>query len=71
MALLFLDTNILLRHFLQDDANQAPKASAFLKRVETGDVKVRTAETVIFEKSLPYKRDIAGRNQSSVISSYP
>jgi predicted nucleic acid-binding protein len=49
MALLFLDTNILLRHLLQDDPMQSPKASAFLSRIETGEVKVRTANTVIFE----------------------
>jgi uncharacterized protein len=49
MALLFLDTNILLRHLLQDDPEQSPKASAFLKRIEEGSVKVRTADTVIFE----------------------
>jgi predicted nucleic acid-binding protein len=49
MALMFLDTNILLRHFLKDDPLQSPKASAFLKRIEEGSVKVRTSETVIFE----------------------
>jgi predicted nucleic acid-binding protein len=49
MALLFLDTNILLRHLLQDDPDQSTKASAFLKRIEEGSVKVRTADTVIFE----------------------
>jgi uncharacterized protein len=49
MALLFLDTNIFLRHVLQDDPTQSPKASAFLKRIEEGSVKVRTSDTVIFE----------------------
>jgi predicted nucleic acid-binding protein len=49
MALLFLDTNILLRHLLQDDPLHSPKASAFLKRIEESSVKVRTADTVIFE----------------------
>jgi predicted nucleic acid-binding protein len=49
MALLFLDTNILLRHLLQDDPDQSPRANAFLKRIEEGLVKVRTADTVIFE----------------------
>jgi uncharacterized protein len=46
---LFLDTNILLRHLLQDDPEQSPKASTSLKRIEEGSVKVRTADTVIFE----------------------
>src|SRR5918999_6323477 len=49
MTLMFLDTNILLHHFLQDDPDHSPKASAFLKRIEEGSVKVRTADTVIFE----------------------
>ena len=46
---MFLDTNVFLRHLLQDDPEQSPKASAFLKRIEEGSVKVRTADTVIFE----------------------
>ena len=49
MTLPFLDTNIFLRHLLHDDPTQSPKASAFLKRIEEGVVKVRTADTVIFE----------------------
>jgi predicted nucleic acid-binding protein len=49
MALLFLDTNIFLRHLLQDDPDHSPRASAFLKRIEDGSVKVRTSDTVIFE----------------------
>jgi predicted nucleic acid-binding protein len=49
MTLMFLDTNVLLRHLLQDDPTQSPKASAFLKRIEEGSVKVRTSETIIFE----------------------
>jgi uncharacterized protein len=49
MALMFLDTSILLCHLLQDDPIHSPKASAFLKRIEEGAVKVRTSDTVIFE----------------------
>jgi predicted nucleic acid-binding protein len=49
MTLSFLDTNIFLRHLLQDDPDHSPKASAFLKRIEAGEVKVRTSDTVIFE----------------------
>ena len=45
----FLDTNILLRHLLQDDPGQSPKASAFLKTVEEGSVVVATTDTVVFE----------------------
>jgi uncharacterized protein len=49
MTLSFLDTNIFLRHLLQDDPNHSPRASAFLKRIEAGETKVRTSDTVIFE----------------------
>jgi len=49
MALPFLDTNVFLRHLLQDHPQQSPRSTAFLARVESGEVKVRTAETVVFE----------------------
>jgi predicted nucleic acid-binding protein len=49
MALSFLDTNVFLRHLLQDDPDQSPRASAFLKCIEEGSIKVRTSDTVIFE----------------------
>jgi predicted nucleic acid-binding protein len=49
MTLSFLDTNIFLRHLLQDDPDHSPRASAFLKRIEAGEGKVRTSDTVIFE----------------------
>ncbi len=49
MPLPFLDTNILLRHLLQDHAEQSPRATALLARVEGSDLRVRTADTVIFE----------------------
>lgn len=49
MALLFLDTNILLRHLLQDHPEQSPKATACLARIERGELRARTADTVVFE----------------------
>ncbi len=45
----FLDTNVLIRHLLQDDSAQSPKASAFLKTIEDGIIAVATSDTVIFE----------------------
>lgn len=45
----FLDTNIILRHLLADDPDQSPRATAYLHRVERGEIRVRTADTVIFE----------------------
>jgi len=49
MATVFLDTNVLLRHLLQDDPEQSMKASAFLERLEHGELKARIADTVVFE----------------------
>ncbi len=49
MAVAFLDTNILVRHLVGDHPEQSPLATAFLRRVEAGEVTVRTAETVVFE----------------------
>ncbi len=47
--MIFLDTNIFLRHLRQDHPDFSPRATAYLARVERGDLKVRTADTVIFE----------------------
>lgn len=49
MNLPFLDTNILLRHFLQDHPIQSTKATKFLLDVEQGKIKVYTSDLVIFE----------------------
>ena len=49
MALPFLDTNVLLRHFLQDHAEHSPRATAFLTRVERGEVRVHISDVVLFE----------------------
>jgi predicted nucleic acid-binding protein len=52
----FLDTNILLRHLLQDDPDQSPRATRYLGRVEAGEVTVRTADTVVFETVFTLQR---------------
>lgn len=49
MNLPFLDTNILLRHFLQDHPIQSVQATKFLLEVEQGKMKVHTSDLVIFE----------------------
>ena len=56
MPIPFLDTNILLRHFLQDHPEQSPKATAYLARIENGEIRVRIAETVIFETVFTLQR---------------
>lgn len=49
MALPFLDTNVLVRHFTQDNPLQSPRASTYLEQIEDGNRRVRTEPTVIFE----------------------
>ncbi len=49
MAEAFLDSNVILRHVLGDDPDQSPRCTAYLGRVERKDVRVRTADTVVFE----------------------
>jgi predicted nucleic acid-binding protein len=56
MALPFLDTNVLLRHLLQDHPQQSPRSTAYLARVERGEIKVRTADTVVFETVFTLQR---------------
>ena len=56
MALPFLDTNILLRHLLQDVPNQSARCTAYLTRIERGELKVRTADTAIFETVFTLQR---------------
>src|SRR3972149_10991054 len=56
MALPFLDTNVLLRHLLQDHTEQSPRATAFLSKIEAGEVKARIADTVVFETVFTLQR---------------
>lgn len=49
MALAFLDTNIFVRHLRADHTEHSPKATAYLRRIEGGELKVKIAESVIFE----------------------
>jgi predicted nucleic acid-binding protein len=44
-----LDTNILLRHLTGDHVDHSPRATAFMQRVEAGEVQVRLLDTVVFE----------------------
>jgi len=52
----FLDTNILLRHVLQDIPHQSPRATALIGRIEAGEVRVRLTETVVFETVFSLQR---------------
>jgi predicted nucleic acid-binding protein len=52
----FLDTNIILRHLLGDHPQQSPRATALLQKVESGEVSVTTAESVLFETIFTMQR---------------
>jgi predicted nucleic acid-binding protein len=56
MAGAFLDTNIFLRHLCQDHPEFFSRATAYLARIERGELKVRTADTVIFETVFTLER---------------
>jgi predicted nucleic acid-binding protein len=45
----FIDTNIFLRHILQDNQRQSPLATAWLARVETGDIRATTSAAALAE----------------------
>src|SRR5918994_6970285 len=52
----FLETNIFLRHLRGDHPDFSPRATALLQRIEQGTLKVRTADTVIFETVFTLER---------------
>lgn len=56
MALPFLDTNTLRRHLRQDVPDLSRKATAIVRRIETGDLRVRTSDIVIFETVFSLQR---------------
>ena len=56
MAVQFLDTNILLRHLLGDHPEQSPRATAYFRRIEDGELKARISDTVVFETVFTLER---------------
>ncbi len=52
----FLETNIFLRHLRGDHSDFSPRATALLRRIEQGTLKVRTSDTVIFETVFTLER---------------
>ena len=56
MAQPFLDTNILMRHFVHDHPDQSPRATAYIERIERGEVQIRISELVVFETVFLLKR---------------
>lgn len=49
MITALLDTNIVLRHVLQDDPVQSPKASSVLAQIEAGSLNVVISPMVVVE----------------------
>jgi predicted nucleic acid-binding protein len=45
----FLDTNVLLRHIMQDNADHSPRSTALIRDIQDGRRSVQIADTVIFE----------------------
>jgi len=56
MAAPFLDTDIVLRHLLGDHPEHSPRATAYFRRIEGGELKVRTSDMVIFETVFTLER---------------
>src|SRR5215217_4180250 len=52
----FLDTNIFLRHLRGDHADFSPRATALLRCIEQGTLKVRTSDTIVFETVFTLER---------------
>ncbi len=45
----FLDTNVILRHLLGDHKEFSPRATAFIERIERGEVRVHTSDADVSE----------------------
>jgi uncharacterized protein len=56
VALPFLDTNILLRHLRQDHPQHSPKATALLRQIEQGQLRIRLSDIVIAETVFTLQR---------------
>ena len=56
MAEVFIDANVFIRHLTGDHSAHSPKATAFLARIERGEFRARTADTVIFETVFTLER---------------
>jgi predicted nucleic acid-binding protein len=52
----FLDTNVILRHVLQDHPDHSPRAAALIVAIEQGQRAVRLADTVVFEAAFTLEK---------------
>jgi predicted nucleic acid-binding protein len=54
----FLDTNVILRHLLQDVPHQSARSTGFLSRVERNEITVVTSDLVVFETVYVLERTV-------------
>ena len=60
-----LDANIVLRHLLADHPDHSPRATAYLERIARGEIRVRVAETFVFDAVFVLERT-AKRSKSDI-----
>ena len=56
MTLPLLDTNVVLRHLLQDHGDQSPRATALFERIRDGDLVAHISDTVMNETAFTLER---------------
>lgn len=56
---LFLDTNVLVRHLVQDIPDHAARSTALMEAVAAGRVRIRLPDTVVFETIFTLQRTYA------------
>src|SRR5438552_961131 len=55
-ALPLLDTNLILRHVLDDHTSHSPRAHALFQRIDSGRERVSVTDTVVFEAAYTLER---------------
>ncbi len=51
-----LDSNVFLRHLLQDHPDHSPRATAYIGRIERGEEEAHVGVTVVFETVFTLER---------------
>jgi predicted nucleic acid-binding protein len=51
-----LDTNIILRHLMQDNADHSPRSTALINDLENGPPRARVTDPVVFEAVFTMER---------------
>jgi predicted nucleic-acid-binding protein len=64
--LIIIDTNVLLRHFLQDDEVQSTQADTLIEAAETGDIKLMISPWV-FAELIWVLRSVYGKQKTDIV----